>query len=166
MHRFECVLSTVTFECRAPFLCVPFPFCRSNLSHTWVFFTVCYVKVSHCFACVLLTACDVSALRSVLYVFCLIVWYVSALRTVLRVLCKNSTYVSFLRTVLNVFCRLLRSSVAHRFYVFRSLFVALISPTHEFSSQFVTLRSRTVLHVFCWLLVTLVPCAVFCMCSV
>ena len=53
------------------FLCVPFPFCRSNLSHTWVFFTVCYVKVSHtvlhvfCWLLVTLVPCAVFCMCSV-----------------------------------------------------------------------------------------------------
>ena len=59
--------------------------------------------LAQCFVCVMLTVCDVSFLRSVLYVFCLIVLYVNALRTVLNVFCKIYTYVSVLRTVWNVF---------------------------------------------------------------
>ena len=59
--------------------------------------------LAHCFVCVLVTVCDVSALRVVLYVFCLIVWHVSALRTVLNVCCKICSPLIFLHTVLNVF---------------------------------------------------------------
>ena len=56
----------------------------------------------HCFVYVFSSLFDVSALCSVLCVFCLIAWYVSALRTVLNVLCKICSFVSVLRTVLNM----------------------------------------------------------------
>lgn len=52
----------------------------------------------------LVTPCDVSAMRSVLHFYCLIVSYISVLGTVLNVFLKIFTSVSVLRILLNVFC--------------------------------------------------------------
>ena len=58
----------------------------------------------HCFVFVLLTFSNVSVSRTILYVFCFVVYYVSVLCTVLYVLCLTVCYVSGSHPVLYVFC--------------------------------------------------------------
>ena len=88
-------------------LCVVLPFCHSCVSRSgryefsWQFATL----VCRALFCIFLLApCDVSAMCSVLYLYCLIVSYISALGTVLNVFLKIFTFVSTLHILLNVFC--------------------------------------------------------------
>ena len=88
-------------------LCVVLPFCHSCVSRSgryefsWQFATL----VCRALFCIfLLTPCDVSAMCSVFYLYCLIVSYISALGTVLNVFLKIFTFVSALHILLNVFC--------------------------------------------------------------
>ena len=86
MCSVDCLVRSSVTQC---FLCVVLPFCHSSVSRiVWYKFSWQFVR----------------GLRTVLYIFSLIVWYVSASRTVLNVFWKASTYVNVLRTILNVFC--------------------------------------------------------------
>ena len=124
----------------------------------------------------------VSGSRSVLNVFCLIVGYVSALRNVLYsfflIFVTLVFYALFWMCFVVLFCHVSASGTV--FYVFHRLFVTfefgallpicdasvLRTVWYEFSWEFVTLISRA---LFCICFVdsmTLVPCAVFFMCSI
>ena len=95
---------------------------------------------AHCFLCVLLSVCDVSAQGSVLYLFCLIVWYVNASRTVLNVFRKVFSHASVSRIVLNVFCMITwyvsASSIVWNVFCKIFCYVSVL---------------RTVLNVFCFI---------------
>ena len=126
----------------------------------------------HGHLCVLLTVRHVSASPSVLYVFGLIVSFVSVWRTILTVFFLIFCHVSVLRTVLNVFCWSVHHvSASHNvLYVFCWHFVTFGCRTLVFTCSVDFLSRKCLAHcfvlVFFLLFVTLVPCALFCMCCV
>ena len=134
----------------------------------------CLVRqfLAHCFYCVFVVTlvlcapfwmssvwfkiCSyVSVLRTILNVFCMIVWYSSALRSVWDVLCRICGYVTVLRTVLYVFCLII-------------LCVSSLCTFWMCSVRFVVTLVYCALFWMCsvWLFGMLVPCALFWKCSV